>query len=189
MATNNLVILIGNLGDDPSVHQTREGKEFLRVTIATTDAYKDKKTEQWVDLPTVWHTCFAFNEYAKRDTAAFRKGQRVRIIARLTYSKSKVQMEKETLTFSEAILNIRKIEMAALSRKSYAKDTTGQLPAEAKDAASDIPSMNVDFEALDIPMDGDMPEWEPDDYSAHLEEDEALVTDLQEKPAKKGKAK
>jgi hypothetical protein len=95
-------------------------------------------------------------------------------------------MERETLTFRDAIISIVKIEMAALQRKSYAKETA-HLPAEAKDAASGIPGMNAEFDDMDISMDDDMPDWEPD-HSADPEEGEAPVSSAP-KAGGKGKAK
>jgi len=50
MATNNLVELTGNLGSDPAVHKDRNGREFIRFSIATTDSWKDE-TGEWVERP------------------------------------------------------------------------------------------------------------------------------------------
>ncbi|WP_317112645.1 single-stranded DNA-binding protein [Chroococcidiopsis sp. SAG 2025] len=58
MATNNLVELTGNLGSDPTVHTDRNGDEFIRFSLATTDSYKDEKTGEWEELPSVWHSIF-----------------------------------------------------------------------------------------------------------------------------------
>lgn len=185
MANNNVAILIGNLGSDPTVHVNRNGKEFLRVTIATTDSYKDKKTEEWVDLPSTWHSCFAFSDYAKRDTSAFRKGMRVRIIGRITYRESKVRLENESLTFRDAIINIVKIQMAPLALKSYAKKTAQ--PLKQDNSATDFAGIDADLGDMDMPMD-EMPDWEPD-YDAVPDDSEPPVSDASGKASRKGKTK
>ena len=44
MASLNKVMLIGNLGKDPEVRATQQGKEIVTLTVATSESWKDKNT-------------------------------------------------------------------------------------------------------------------------------------------------
>jgi single-strand DNA-binding protein len=54
MASVNKVILVGNLGRDPEVRTFPNGDKVANVTIATTDKWKDKQTNE-VREATEWH--------------------------------------------------------------------------------------------------------------------------------------
>ena len=38
----NKVMLIGNVGADPIIRQTQDGKKIATLSLATTDSWKDK---------------------------------------------------------------------------------------------------------------------------------------------------
>ena len=40
----NKVMLIGNVGADPIIRQTQDGKKIATLSLATTDSWKDKAT-------------------------------------------------------------------------------------------------------------------------------------------------
>lgn len=62
MATSiNKVILIGNLGKDPEIRTTQDGKEIASLTIATSDSWKDKNTGERKEK-TEWHRVVVFAE-------------------------------------------------------------------------------------------------------------------------------
>ncbi len=50
----NKVILIGNLGNEPDVRVTADGRTITTVSLATSDSWKDKSTGQ-VQEKTEWH--------------------------------------------------------------------------------------------------------------------------------------
>lgn len=50
----NKVILVGNLGRDPEVKYTGSGKAVANVSLATSEKWKDKQTDEWVEH-TEWH--------------------------------------------------------------------------------------------------------------------------------------
>ncbi len=60
MASVNKVILVGNLGQDPEVRTFPNGGRVANVTIATTDRWKDKQTNEQREA-TEWHRV-VFNE-------------------------------------------------------------------------------------------------------------------------------
>ncbi|VFT19441.1 single-stranded DNA-binding protein [Pseudomonas aeruginosa] len=50
----NKVILVGNVGGDPEVRYTGDGKAIANITLATSDSWKDKQTGQQQER-TEWH--------------------------------------------------------------------------------------------------------------------------------------
>jgi single-strand DNA-binding protein len=57
----NKVILIGNLGQDPEIRSTQDGREIANLSIATSDSWKDKGTGERREK-TEWHRVTIFNE-------------------------------------------------------------------------------------------------------------------------------
>jgi len=57
----NKVTLIGNLGKDPEIRTTNEGKEIASFTLATSDVWKDRATGEKRER-TEWHRIVVFNE-------------------------------------------------------------------------------------------------------------------------------
>jgi single-strand DNA-binding protein len=56
----NKVILVGNLGKDPEVRSTQDGRELVNLTIATSDSWKDKNTGERKEK-TEWHRVVIFS--------------------------------------------------------------------------------------------------------------------------------
>ena len=57
----NKVILIGNLGKDPEIRTTQDGKEIANLVLATSDSWKDKNTGERRER-TEWHRIVIFND-------------------------------------------------------------------------------------------------------------------------------
>jgi single-strand DNA-binding protein len=57
--TLNEVRLIGNVGKDPDIRTTQEGKEVASFTLATSDVWKDKLTGEKKER-TEWHKIVVF---------------------------------------------------------------------------------------------------------------------------------
>jgi len=57
----NKVILIGNLGRDPEISSTQDGREIATLTLATGESWKDKNTGERKEK-TEWHKIVVFNE-------------------------------------------------------------------------------------------------------------------------------
>ena len=78
----NKVILIGNLGRDPEIRSSSDGKEIASFSIATSDAWKDKVTGEKKEK-TEWHRVVAFKEglvgiiksYVKKGSKVYIEGQ------------------------------------------------------------------------------------------------------------------
>ena len=57
----NKVTLIGNVGGDPEIRSTSEGKEIGTFSLATSDSWKDKMTGEKREK-TEWHRIVVFSE-------------------------------------------------------------------------------------------------------------------------------
>jgi single-strand DNA-binding protein len=78
----NKVILIGNLGKDPEIRATQDGREIANFSIATSESWKDKNTGDRRDK-TEGHNVVVFNEglvrvaknYLKKGAKVYIEGQ------------------------------------------------------------------------------------------------------------------
>jgi len=79
----NKVILIGNLGNDPDVRQTSNGKPVVNLSIATSESWKDRNTGERKER-TEWHRVVIFSEGLARIAEQYlKKGSKVYIEGQL----------------------------------------------------------------------------------------------------------
>ncbi|CZT35213.1 single-stranded DNA-binding protein [Rhizobium sp. 9140] len=57
----NKVILIGNVGADPEIRRTQDGKPIANLRIATSESWRDRNSGERREK-TEWHTVVVFNE-------------------------------------------------------------------------------------------------------------------------------
>ena len=57
----NKVILVGNLGADPEIRRTQDGRPIANLRIATSESWRDKATGERKEK-TEWHRVVIFNE-------------------------------------------------------------------------------------------------------------------------------
>ncbi len=73
----NKVTLIGNLGKDPEIRFTQTGNKLASFSLATTERWKDKQTNEYVSK-TEWHRVTVFNQnLADVCEKYIKKGQQV----------------------------------------------------------------------------------------------------------------
>ncbi len=79
----NKVILVGNLGKDPEVRHTQDGKAIVNLSIATSETWRDKQSGERKER-TEWHRVVIFNEnLAKVAEQYLKKGAKVYIEGQL----------------------------------------------------------------------------------------------------------
>jgi single-strand DNA-binding protein len=76
MASVNKVILVGNLGRDPEVRTFPSGDRVANVTIATTDKWKDKQSNEMREA-TEWHRVVFNGRLAEIVEQYLRKGAQI----------------------------------------------------------------------------------------------------------------
>ena len=57
----NKVILVGNLGQDPEIRNTSDGREIANFSIATSESWKDKSSGEKKEK-TEWHRVVVFSQ-------------------------------------------------------------------------------------------------------------------------------
>lgn len=57
----NKVILVGNVGQDPEIRTTQDGREIANFSLATSESWKDKNTGEKRDK-TEWHRIVIFSQ-------------------------------------------------------------------------------------------------------------------------------
>lgn len=73
----NKVILVGNLGRDPEIRATQDGREICNLAIATSETWKDKSSGERKEK-TEWHRVVIFNENLVRVARDYlKKGSKV----------------------------------------------------------------------------------------------------------------
>lgn len=78
----NKVILVGNLGKDPEIRRTQDGRPIANLRVATTESWRDKNTGERREK-TEWHSVVIFNEglckvaeqYLKKGAKVYVEGQ------------------------------------------------------------------------------------------------------------------
>ena len=57
----NKIILLGNVGGDPQIRTTQDGKKIATFSLATSDKWKDKQSGEQRNK-TEWHKIVVYNE-------------------------------------------------------------------------------------------------------------------------------
>jgi single-strand DNA-binding protein len=78
----NKVILVGNLGRDPEIRRTQDGRPIANLSVATSETWRDKATGERKEK-TEWHRVVIFNEglckvaeqYLKKGAKIYIEGQ------------------------------------------------------------------------------------------------------------------
>ncbi|MBX9827695.1 MAG: single-stranded DNA-binding protein [Xanthobacteraceae bacterium] len=78
----NKVILVGNLGRDPEIRRTNDGRPIANLSVATSESWRDKNTGERKEK-TEWHRVVIFNEglckiaeqYLKKGSKVYLEGQ------------------------------------------------------------------------------------------------------------------
>ncbi|MCC0047987.1 MAG: single-stranded DNA-binding protein [Rhodobiaceae bacterium] len=79
----NKVILIGNLGRDPEIRRTQDGRPIANLRIATSESWRDKATGERRER-TEWHTVVIFSEPLCRIAEQYlRKGSKIYVEGQL----------------------------------------------------------------------------------------------------------
>ena len=75
----NKVMLIGNVGKDPEIRRTQDGKAIANLSLATSESWKDKATGERKEK-TEWHRVSCFNDGITKVIEAYvRKGSKIYI--------------------------------------------------------------------------------------------------------------
>ena len=100
----NKVLLIGRLGADPEIKQMVNGKNVARLSIATSQTWKDKSSGERKEK-TEWHRIVIFNEGLVNVVQQYlKKGANVYVEGQLTTRKWKDEASGQDKYSTEIVL-------------------------------------------------------------------------------------
>ena len=144
----NKVLLIGRLGADPEIKQMINGKSVARISLATSQSWKDKNTGEKKEK-TEWHRIVVFNEGLVNVVQQYvKKGAQVYIEGQLTTRKWTDEKSGQDKYSTEIVLQGYNSTFTILSGKNN-QNTVSQDSSESKSALpneKDISSNDLDDE-------------------------------------------
>jgi single-strand DNA-binding protein len=143
----NKVLLIGRLGADPEIKQMVNGKSVARLSLATSQSWKDKNTGEKKEK-TEWHRIVVFNEGLVNVVQQYlKKGAQVYIEGQLTTRKWKDEQSGQDKYSTEILIQGYNSSLTMLGGGSQnnigSQDTNQSIennsPAGQNDLDDDIP--------------------------------------------------
>jgi single-strand DNA-binding protein len=80
----NKVQLIGNLGQDPEVKETANGKKYAKFSLATNEIYKNQAGEKITE--TQWHNIILWGKIAEIAEKYLKKGSECAVEGKLVHN-------------------------------------------------------------------------------------------------------
>ena len=100
----NKVLLIGRLGADPEIKQMVNGKSVARLSLATSQTWKDKNTGERKEK-TEWHRIVVFNEGLVNVVQQYlKKGAQIYVEGQLTTRKWKDEQSGQDKYSTEVVI-------------------------------------------------------------------------------------
>ncbi|MDB3858258.1 single-stranded DNA-binding protein [Pelagibacteraceae bacterium] len=142
----NKVQLIGRLGADPDIKQMVNGKSVARLSIATSQSWKDKSSGERKEK-TEWHRIVIFNEGLVNVVQQYlKKGANIYVEGQLNTRKWKDEASGQDKYSTEVILQGYNSTLTMLDSRN-AKNEGENLVSENK---SSLPKDNLNQETSDL---------------------------------------
>ena len=145
----NKVLLIGRLGADPEIKQMINGKSVARISLATSQSWKDKNTGEKKEK-TEWHRVVVFNEGLVNVVQQYlKKGAQVYIEGQLSTRKWKDEKSGQDKYSTEVIIQGYNSSLTMLGgggSGSSASDSSSQQISKNLDDGSQVPQNDLDDE-------------------------------------------
>jgi len=156
----NKVILVGNLGKDPEIRRTQDGRPIASLSVATSESWRDKMTGERKEK-TEWHRIVIFNEgLAKVAEQYLKKGAKVYIEGQLQTRKWTDQSGAEKYT-TEVVLQGFNSNLTMLDARgggsSFGADEGGGDFGSIGPSSAPAPRRAVPVGARNGDMDDDIP--------------------------------
>jgi single-strand DNA-binding protein len=145
----NKVLLIGRLGADPEIKQMVNGKSVARLSLATSQSWKDKNTGEKKEK-TEWHRVVVFNEGLVNVVQQYlKKGAQVYIEGQISTRKWKDEQSGQDKYSTEIIIQGYNSSLTMLGGGSgggISNDTTAQQISKNTDESSQSTQNDLDDE-------------------------------------------
>ena len=141
----NKVLLIGRLGADPEIKQMVNGKNVARLSLATSQTWKDKNTGEKKEK-TEWHRVVIFNEGLVNVVQQYvKKGANVYIEGQLSTRKWKDEASGQDKYSTEIVLQGYNSSLTMLDSRNNSNNSN--LVNENK---SNLPNDNLNQDNSDL---------------------------------------
>ena len=101
-ALRNKVQLIGHLGIDPEIREFKSGKKMAKMSLATSDIYKDNEGKKVSN--TQWHNLILWGGLVDIVEKYLNKGSEIAVEGRLSYRSYEAE-NGEKKYFTEVVVN------------------------------------------------------------------------------------
>ena len=135
----NKVQLIGRLGADPEIKQMVNGKSVARLSIATSQSWKDKSSGERKEK-TEWHRVVIFGRLAEIAEQYLKKGSKIFVEGKLQTRDWEDSEGKKRYTTE------------VIAREMTMLDSRGDVEASSSDSGSSAPTKDNDKFEEDIPF-------------------------------------
>ena len=142
----NKVLLIGRLGADPEIKQMVNGKSVARLSLATSQSWKDKNTGEKKEK-TEWHRIVVFNEGLVNVVQQYlKKGAQIYVEGQITTRKWKDEQSGQDKYSTEIVIQGFNSSLTMLGGQSNSSiptnqnnQTTDEISQTSNDLDDDIP--------------------------------------------------
>ena len=142
----NKVQIIGRLGADPDIKQMVNGKSVARLSVATSQSWKDKFSGERKEK-TEWHRVVIFNEGLVNVVQQYvKKGANIYVEGQLSTRKWKDESSGQDKYSTEIILQGYNSSLTMLD----SKNSTGSNSNLVSENKSSLPNDNLNQENADL---------------------------------------
>ena len=145
----NKVLLIGRLGADPEIKQMVNGKSVARLSLATSQSWKDKNSGEKKEK-TEWHRIVVFNEGLVNVVQQYlKKGAQIYVEGQLTTRKWKDEQSGQDKYSTEIVIQGYNSSLTMLGGNNQANNILSQDNGKSVEDTSQDISKDLDD---DIPF-------------------------------------
>ena len=148
----NKVLLIGRLGADPEIKQMVNGKSVARLSLATSQSWKDKNTGEKKEK-TEWHRIVVFNEGLVNVVQQYlKKGAQIYVEGQLSTRKWKDEKSGQDKYSTEILIQGYNSSLTMLGGGNSAGIQQGSSSQKIEKGVGDDVSLNQNDLDDDIPF-------------------------------------
>lgn len=126
MSSVNKVILVGSIGQDPEIKYTAKGDAVVNLSLATSESWKDKATNEKKEL-TEWHRISIFGKPAEIAAQYIKKGSKLYVEGKI---KSKKYTDKQGIERTVFEIQCDSFKMLSSPAKQESKQAKKAVPED-----------------------------------------------------------
>ena len=141
----NKVLLIGRLGADPDIKQMVNGKSVARISLATSQSWKDKNTGEKKEK-TEWHRIVVFNEGLVNVVQQYlKKGAQIYVEGQLSTRKWKDEQSGQDKYSTEVLIQGYNSSLTMLGGKSSTEQINNNGKKTNENISQDVSELDDDI--------------------------------------------